>query len=137
MNYENNVPKKPTLEFRQATRTWHLWYKDQFVIPYFYSGKDFQNLKYLLRKLKETDTTLEDFLSGIESAWHIENASIPLFNSHFNTLIKQKSSKHPNLYSYKYEKTLEQHELADYWKHLLSIGFKRSYSPGGGSTWTK
>ena len=123
-------------EFTQGVDNWNDWYFTTFKSPYFFEPKDFNNLKYLLRKLKASDTTLQDYLDNIESPWHLANASLPLYNSHFNQLIKPKAS-HPHTWSKKYELTLEPQEAIQYHRHLMSLGYKSRYSPGGGTAWIK
>ena len=139
-DYNYHIPKNPSTKFREAVRTWHLWYKEQFILPYFYSGKDFQNLKYLLRKLEQVQIPLQDFLDSIIDPWHLSNASIPLYNSHFNQLIKPpapKPSRYPDHYNRKFERDLVGQEIIEYHKYLISIGYKKTYSPGSGTGWIK
>ena len=135
-SYENHLPKKPSHVFKQAVRTWHLWYKSQFVLPYFYSGKDFQNLKYLMRKLSSINMTLEAFLDSIDNEWYLANASIPLYNSHFNQLVKPVASKYPDHFDAKLYKSMDVQQVQEYQKHLRDLGYKYVYNSGG-STWVK
>ena len=130
---------KYSKEFKANVATFHRWFKDNSVLPYMWEGKDFANLKYLTRKCRITKITLQEFLQGITSEWHLNNASIPLFNSHFNTLMANRSKKptYPQYYSSKFEQTLENSELSAYWQHLTALGFKKSYSQGAGSIWIK
>ena len=129
----------PNNKLKDAAITWDAFYQGIAPYPYVFSPKDFANLKLLIRSCDTVKITLECFLNRIDSQWHLANASIPLFNSHFNKLlrIEAENSKYPDHYTKKYESTLEPQELAPYWQHLTKLGFKRTYSRGGGSTWTK
>jgi len=139
----NPQEKKPypnhNSQFKEQISVWDKFYTQQVGSIYQYTPKDFANLKWLIIKLENIELGLNDFLCSIQSEWHLNNLSIPLLNSHFNQLIANSANKptFPQYYSLKYEQSLEQHELAPYWQHLVSIGFKKTYSTGGGSTWTK
>jgi hypothetical protein len=138
-NETSRIPENPRPQFKEAVSAFDTWYRERNPLPYIYAGKDFANLKSLLRKLNQVEISLEEFLAGITSPWYLENASIPLFNSHFNQLIKNREpgTSYPDRYDPKFERSLEPAELPKYWKHLRGLGYERSYSPGGGSTWRK
>jgi len=137
----NHEERSPTLnsEYKEILSHWDQFYTQQVGSPYQYTPKDFANLKYLLNKCKNCNISFNDFLCSITSEWHLNNLSIPLLNSHFNQLLANSAKKtlFPNHYDRKFEQTLEQDKLPAYWQHLTALGFKKGYSQGAGSIWTK
>ena len=105
---DNYTPTKPQQAFKDEVENYHNWYLKHYNNKYLFEPKDFSNLKYLLRKCTLSEITLTEFLENITQKWYLDNASIPLFNSHFNQLYaKQKKGEHPNYFDRKYYRTLE------------------------------
>ena len=131
----NRIPSKPNNKLKEAAIIWDRFYQNITPFPYAFTPKDFANLKILIRKLETADLSFEDYLEGITSKWHLDNASIPLFNSHFNTLIR-KTSKFPPTYDKKLYNSLNTQELQEYQQHLRKLGYKYVFNSGG-SSWVK
>ena len=129
------------MEFKELLNTWDKWYQAKTGLRYNYAPRDFNNFKLLLRKLELNSVTLENYLGQISDPWYLENASIPLFNSHFNQLMNkaanQESQRFPNHYDTKFERELKGQEIIDYHKHLKKLGYEKLYSPGAGTAWRK
>ncbi len=126
-------------DYQNQLDTYSNWYLKKIGIKYFWQGKDFPHLRQLLKKLKECNLTFSEYLEIIPEGWYTNNISIALMNSHFNQIMQtqRSESKYPVIYSRKFEATLENQELADYWQHLTRLGYVRVYSTGGGSNWAK
>lgn len=100
MNVKNFTHKPRTNPIqKQMLPIWDEWYEKNNPFKYQYQGKDFKHLALLANKLKSIDPegnqvdNFKAFIYSITSEWHISNASIALFDSHFNQLISMAYKK--------------------------------------------
>ncbi len=85
--------RKKNPQQSEMIAVWEQYWNNSHSFKYQYQDRDFRALALLAIKLRDTDPNgniidnMKAFLFCIKGKWHLENASIYLFNSHFNQLL--------------------------------------------------
>ena len=134
---------------QEYCKTWFEYYNQKKGIKYRMTPRDESHLKNIRKALIEQldkpvmfDSALvlmfQTFLKKIQNPFVLSHLTLSVIDSMFNQLwAEQTQGRFINEYNASFEKTLEGDELMKYHKHLIGLGYNKSYSPTGGTKWTK